>query len=230
MTNDRIWLAAEYHFPSTYSIRIPGSSMANAKALPAPGPATVRLALIRTGIELFGISKVEHDLFPVIRSAEIRISPPERIAFSTQVLKTYKAVMNKSRKIQYQESISYREFAQANGNMTVFIAIPEEMKTHFVQLFYGIGYWGQANSFATCVNILCKQPDMNSVGLPLDEITKTISDQYSSFVSEFRSADLSWKSILPENDEGNPLKSFIYAWPLKISERRQGKMLLLRLS
>jgi hypothetical protein len=31
------------------------SSVASARALPAPGPATVRLALIRTGIEVFGI-------------------------------------------------------------------------------------------------------------------------------------------------------------------------------
>lgn len=40
------WLAADYHFPATYSSRLPFSSPNSALISPAPGPATVRLALI----------------------------------------------------------------------------------------------------------------------------------------------------------------------------------------
>src|SRR5260221_14674265 len=49
------WLAAAYHFPATYSCRVPMSSMNSALAMPAPGPATVRLPLIRKGVELVGV-------------------------------------------------------------------------------------------------------------------------------------------------------------------------------
>jgi len=51
--SSRVWIAADYHFPSTYSCRIPMSSANCASVMPAQGPATVRLALIRVGIELF---------------------------------------------------------------------------------------------------------------------------------------------------------------------------------
>ena len=50
----QVWIAADYHFPSTYSCLIPMSSMNSASVMPAPGPATIRLALLRTGIERFG--------------------------------------------------------------------------------------------------------------------------------------------------------------------------------
>src|SRR5262249_20927109 len=85
-----IWLAADYHFPGTYSCRVPMSSMNSIRAMPAPGPATIRLALVRTGIELFGEKRTRHDLFPIIRSAEIAIRPPERVAISTQKIHAYK--------------------------------------------------------------------------------------------------------------------------------------------
>jgi hypothetical protein len=52
--SEPIWLEASYKFPCTYSIRRPGSSMTSAMALPAPGPGTVRLALTRTALELYG--------------------------------------------------------------------------------------------------------------------------------------------------------------------------------
>jgi len=63
------WFAADYHFPATYSCRLPFSSSNSALVSPAPGPATVRLALIRVGLELFGRDVVRDSLFPWIRAA-----------------------------------------------------------------------------------------------------------------------------------------------------------------
>src|SRR2546423_2086870 len=84
------WLAAEYHLPSLYSCKVPMSSMNSALVLPAPGPATVRLALIRTSIELFGLECVRDELFPQIRAMGTRIRPPEWVAMTAQVLHAYK--------------------------------------------------------------------------------------------------------------------------------------------
>src|SRR5712692_5726403 len=84
------WLAADYHLPAAYSCRVPMSSITSALALPAPGPATVRLALIRVGIEVFGIEYVQSVLFPHICAMPIHIRPPERVAFTSHVLRAYK--------------------------------------------------------------------------------------------------------------------------------------------
>ena len=106
-----MWLAADYHFPSTDSCRIPMSSMSSAPAMPAPGPATVRLALIRTGIECFGLDAVSDELFPILRSAPVRVRPPERVAISQHVLHGYKWSEDKTKHRTVQESIMVREMA-----------------------------------------------------------------------------------------------------------------------
>jgi hypothetical protein len=66
------------------------SSISSAKTLPSPGPATVRLALIRSGIELFDLNYIRAELFPIIRSMNVQVIPPEQVAISTQRLKHYK--------------------------------------------------------------------------------------------------------------------------------------------
>src|SRR5713226_5802206 len=114
----RTWLAAAYHFPSTYSCRLPMSSMASALVSPAPGPATVRLALIRVGIEVFGIEYVQSVLFPHICAMPIHIRPPERVAFTSHVLRAYK-VEEKTQ--ETNEAPISREVAHAEGLMTIYL-------------------------------------------------------------------------------------------------------------
>ena len=121
----KLWLAADYHFPSTYSCRIPMSSAGSAMITPAPGPSTVRLALIQTGIELFGLKTTQHDLFPIIRSAPIQIQPPEKVAISLHRLRAHKWEKGKAGKQdRFQESVILREMAHATEPCTVFIQVP----------------------------------------------------------------------------------------------------------
>jgi hypothetical protein len=91
--------------------------------MPAPGPATVRLALLRTGIELFGRDRVRDDLFPILRSAVVRIRPPERVAISQQKIRGYKWSEDRQKRETIQESIIVREMAHARGPMTVFLQV-----------------------------------------------------------------------------------------------------------
>ena len=128
MQRPRVWLAADYHFPSTYSCRIPMSSMNSAPVMPAPGPATVRLALVKAGIECFGLEVVRDQLFPVLRSVTVCIRPPERVAISQQVLHAYKWSVDKRRRTIVQESIIVREMAHACGPMTIFLQVPEVLR------------------------------------------------------------------------------------------------------
>jgi hypothetical protein len=86
-----IWLTADYRFVAVFSYRMPMSSITAARVLPTPGPATVRLALVRTGFELFGEEVTRTVLFPTIRRMAVRIQPPEQVAFSWQTIRGYKA-------------------------------------------------------------------------------------------------------------------------------------------
>ncbi len=149
------WLAAEYHFPSTYSCRLPCSSMSSALVSPAPGPATVRLALLRVGLEFFSREVVRDSLFPWIRAASVLIRPPERVALSGQVLRAYKADEDEGH-VSFGESVIYREMAHAEGTMTVYLELPLKECETGKTLLRNIGYWGQARSFATCLDV-CEQ-------------------------------------------------------------------------
>jgi len=119
------WLAAEYHLPATYSCRLLFSSSNSALVSPAPGPATVRLALIRTGLEIFGRDVVRDSLFPWIRAASVFIRPPEGVALSEQVLRAYKADTDKGR-VSFGKSVVYWQMAHAQGTMTVYVEHPPD--------------------------------------------------------------------------------------------------------
>jgi hypothetical protein len=154
----RVWLAANYHFPSTYSCHIPMSSMNSAAVMPAPGPATVRLALIKTGIACFGLEVVRDQLFPILRSAAVRVRPPERVAISQQVLRAYKWSEDKKQRKIVQESIIVREMAHASGPMTVFLQVPEDVEQRLRAMVQAVGYWGQTSSLASYMGVTRTPP------------------------------------------------------------------------
>lgn len=215
---DQQWLAATYHFPGLYSIRTPMSSQVSAQALPAPGPATVRLALIRTGIEVFGIEYTQSTLFPIIRSMLVRITPPDAIAITNQHLRAYKGCKN-----ELTESITYREFAHSDGYLVISIRVPRFRVNEFSELLRDIGYWGQQSSFATCIRVAHSEPVAGSYGVPLTQIDSAtpIRNSATTLVTEFKSPDVRWETIQPtihHNKKEDFLELQVFVWPLH-SER-----------
>lgn len=224
----RVWLAADYHFPSTYSCRVPMSSANSASAMPAPGPATVRLALVHTGIELFGIEYTREVLFPCVRSMNVRIKPPQEVAISSQVLRAYKTHAGKGQLLI--ESVVYREYAHAGGPMTVYLQVPGDSETDFAALCMAVGYWGQANSFTTCLKVGHEAPQSGEYAVPLQDVppTQALDSSFTCFATEFTDDQVNWTDIVPGNGSRyrNPLKIEIYVWPLVIRERRGSGILL----
>ncbi len=228
----RVWIAADYHFPSTYSCRIPMSSANSALVMPAPGPATVRLALIRVGIEIFGVEITREELFPLLRSAAVRIRPPERVAISQQVIRGYKWSEGKHKRETIQESIIIREMAHAAGPVTVFLQIPEDAEQRMRVLLRTIGYWGQSSSFASCMDVTRMPPLPGECAIPLNLLDDTIPLRpfFSCPVTEFRSDQLSWYDIVPGS--GRPkmsaLRLDLYLWPMITAYRHATAKLLVR--
>jgi len=228
-TKDFVWLAADYHFPTSYSCRVPMSSQYSALAMPAPGPATIRLAMIRTGIEVFGKDYVQNELFPVIRSAEIEAKPPAKVAISTQLMHAYKAKANG----HLQESLAYREVCQADGVMTVYIRSPINQQQVYRQILAAIGYWGQANSLTSCVAINQTAPQAGDCARPLKSlpVEQPLGQFFSCIASEFRDDQVEWDEIMPivQVNKASPIRLDVYVWPLIICEQHSnGKRLIHR--
>ncbi len=215
------WLAAQYIMPFTYSLRIPLTSISSAKTQPAPGPATIRLALIKASIEFYGIEFTRTDVFPIIRAAKIIIRPPENIGISTELFHIYKH-QGQGKNHELVESIAYREHANAIDNLTIYIKLIDSSPELIEPLFMGIRYWGQLNSMACCVKISEDQPRLEECAVPLTGLVTKIPPGpfYRSYVTEFRDQNITWKEIMPEKRQNRgPFKLVLIIWPLTINQR-----------
>jgi len=208
------------------------SSMSSAPVMPAPGPATVRLALIRTGVECFGLDAARDGLFPVLRSAPVRVRPPERVAISQQVLRGYKWSEDKAKRRTAQESIIVREMAHAAGPMTVFLQVPEDFEQRLRVVLQAVGYWGQSSSLASCMGVTNTPPVAGESALPLSQLDGTfpLRPYFSCLATEFRSDRLSWYDIVPDEDaqRAEALRLDVYIWPMITQYRHGAQKLLVR--
>jgi hypothetical protein len=209
------------------------ASPASAVALPAPCPGTVRLALVRVGIECFGFEDTRDALFPIIRSASIAIRPPERVALSNQQLRMYKAYVKQGGD-HLEESIGYREVAHAQGVMTVYIEVPAAHQDTFRDLFSAIGYWGQASSLAQCLAVEHCKPVRSECAVPLRQISpyQPLRGFVTGLASDFRGPDVEWHHIMPDpaGNADEAIRIDLYVWPMRIIEQRGDSRLLLRCS
>jgi len=107
-------------------------------AMALPGPVTVRLALIRTALELYDKDYKGRSLFPMIARSEILISSPDRIGVSGQMLKMLKYDEKKGKCV---ESIGYREHCHTDGILKVYIRSSSSYKSRLVKLLELVRYW-----------------------------------------------------------------------------------------
>ncbi len=228
-----IWLAADYHFPSTYSCRIPMSSMSSVPVMPTPGPATVRLALIRTGLEYLGHEIVREELFPGLCEVPIAIRPPEQIGISLHRLRAYKWEKSTARRGEgMREAVIVRERAHASGAMTIYLQVPVQQESWYTLLLRAIGYWGQTDSLTCCVEVRRRAPSQQECVQPLGFLgsDRVLHPYFSCVTSEFRDPHPSWEEVVTMNvthRSGSPLRLDVYVWPLIVTRHSgEGKLLL----
>jgi hypothetical protein len=192
----------------------------------------VRLALVKAGIECFGLEAVRDQLFPVLRTIAVRIRPPERVAISQQVLRAYKWSVDKRRRTIVQESIIVREMAHAWGPMTIFLQVPEDFEQRLRVMLLAVGYWGQTSSLTTCTGITRTPPVPGECATTLALLNEAVAlrPYFSCLATEFRSDRLSWYDIVPDDgtQRTEALLIDIYVWPMIIDYRHGAQKLLVR--
>jgi hypothetical protein len=123
-----------------------------------------------------------------------------------------------------------REMAHAQGGITIYLEVSSTEEALWSQMLMTIGYWGQTNSFATCLHVRQEAPQPQECAQPLQAAMPSIalSSFCSCILSEFRDSSVSWEEIDPFVPLGrtNPLKFSIYVWPLRISTHGAGKVLV----
>lgn len=220
MPDTKVWISAHYHMPILYSYRSPVSSPMASLALPTPGPATVQLAMIRTGIELFGVDYVRTRLFEHILDCRPMIRPPDKIAFSAHVLKLVKG---------NEYGIGYRQMTHATGNMVVSVKVDADAAEDVVTLLRGIGYWGQTNSFAYCMGVSHEPPEACACMRPLKDGESSASHAryFTGFVTELARTSLNWEDIVGESEHSRAtIRQRLYIWPLVACEHQSSAQVL----
>lgn len=220
MPDETMWLMASYHMPSTYSIRVPVSSPLCGKALPAPGPATVQLAMIRTAIELYGLEATRDELFPRIVECNPQIQPPNRVAISSQMQRLLKADDGGRLNI----GIGYREFCHCEGFIRIFVQTPRNLSVAFTAILRMIGYWGRSDGFACCSEVAGRQPDIGRCARKFEELSsKTgLNNYFCAYATEFIRPDICWAEVVPPDDLAcKPhVRPQLYVWPLVTCEHQ----------
>lgn len=221
---NQLWLMAQYHFPSTYSIRSPASSPYHSQTLPTPNSTTAKLALIRKSLEIWGQSFTRNVLFSEIISAEIFIEPPASIGISLQRLK---ALKNGS------QSLMHREFCHAKGNLVIYAKVNEEMREEFEEMFRSICYWGRTDSFTTCISVkVQRKPNLSHVIKSIDEIpvNQQINDTEFGIALQMNIDNLSWEDLTNERKMTRALQMVIFSFGLEVIEQHGTSRLLCRRS
>jgi len=121
--------------------------------------------------------------------------------------------------------------AHAEGELTIYLEVPSSEEAIWSQMLMTIGYWGQTNSFATCLRIRQEAPQPQECVMPLQAAIQPIalSSFFSCILSEFRDSSVSWEEIDPFAPLGrtSSLKFDIYVWPLRMTKQHgAGKMLV----
>lgn len=212
------WLVARYHMPIVYSCRSPISSPTSGIALPTPGPGTVQLAMIRTGIEIFGLDYVRDHLFIQIIGCRPMICPPSAVAITEQVMKLQKADGNG----HITEGIGYRQVAHALDEMAVYVNVDLSSEVQIVTLMQGIGYWGQSNSFASCIEVRRKAPVDDTCIRPAEEQGRVSAQMpfYTGYATEALEPTVMWEHLMAEHAQSQTLiRQRLYVWPLIVETR-----------
>jgi hypothetical protein len=153
------------------------------------------------------------------------------VALSSHLLHGYK-VNGKQEHRQFGESLLTREMAHAEGELTIYLEVPSSEEAIWSQILMTIGYWGQTNSFATCLRVHQGAPLLQECAMPLRtaRASMALSSFFSCILSEFRDASVSWDEIDPfaPPERTNPFKLDLYVWPLRMTKLHGAGKVLVR--
>lgn len=168
------WLRAVYHF-HVFHYRMPQTAAIAAITPFVPSPLTVKFAMVASLLQLGRHSEAE-SLARVLPQVEIRIVPPAA-AFSFKAFLRYRSVPAVESAGGLDESGSFypsrphtREYSLLQGDLVIFVAVPEQARAIALDALKDIRYLGCKDSLVWCKEVTpVDQPDVHTIVQPLKE-------------------------------------------------------------
>ncbi len=196
----KVWLKAEFEFPSAFSYRQPDASAQFAIGAPIPSPAAIKLALVDTAIRWSGSVREGKEVFEWLKTCQVHPIPPEQIVRFRVFLKRLKP-----RESELLESTGIRDYFLFDGRLTIFLQVPREKIDEAKKLLQKVRRLGTSDSLCWCCNVC----EVNENDLPKNLLPRRLDSLDDNFLRQtltqgfivVRLSDLTEKS---EFDGFNP--------------------------
>jgi len=212
-----MWISASYHFPSTFSYKIPDFSMYYAASAPIPGPSTFKLAMVSAFISNSAHLERAPAFFERIKTSTVLFDLPHHLTIYRAFIKRLK---KKRLELGFDKSFGIREYVAFSGPLSVCIDISENIGTDAISSMKNIRYLGSSDSICNCLAINEKaKPELEHLARPHHEgKTNGIICQLRDFTSEATFEKINrygHEKLVLERD----VKIMPYILPLKIEKR-----------
>lgn len=144
----KVWLKAEFEFPSTFSYRQLDASAQFAIGSPVPSPAAVKLAMVDTAIRWSGDVNRGRQVFDWLKTCKVHPVPPEQVVRFRVFLKRLKP-----REEELLESTGIRDYFLFDGRLTVFLQVPQDKVEEAKSLLHKVRKLGTSDSVCWCCNV-----------------------------------------------------------------------------
>lgn len=221
------WLKAVYHF-HVFHYRMPQTAAIAAITSFVPSPLTVKFAMVASLLQLGRHSEAEA-LARVLPKVEIRIVPP-LAAFSFKAFLRYRSVPAVESAGGLDESgSSYpsrphtREYSLFQGDLVVFVGVPQEAKSIASDALKNIRYLGCKDSLVWCKEVMpVKQPD--DVRIVVQPIKEQQAGAVVLLADIKQDATIQLLQIIPSKREEEHYTLEPYTLPGNITTSRRTKI------
>lgn len=212
-----MWISASYHFPSTFSYKIPDFSMYYAASAPIPGPSTLKLAMVSAFISDSMHLERAPAFFEGIKTSTVLFGLPHHLTVYRAFIKRLK---KKRLELGFDKSFGIREYITFSGPLSVYIDISESLRKDAASSMKNIRYLGSSDSICNCLEINEKaKPALEHLARPhQEEKANGIIFQLRDFTSEATFGKINrygHEKLVVERD----VRIAPYILPLKIDKR-----------
>lgn len=149
------WVKAVYRFAGFFSYRVPDFSSQFALTSPIPGPSTVKLGLISTGIEKVHDPSYGEYLFDILKEAEVRILLPSSLSICNFLQKRLKKSREEGKALQ--PTFGTRGYVHYGGPLTIYVGV-EEGAEEIREVAERMYYLGTSDSVMSCFESGLEEP------------------------------------------------------------------------
>ena len=162
-----MWLIAEYHPVTLFSLRSGTATSSGAKTLFLPTPFAIRTALLDAAIRTKGL-EAGRVAFSWIKGLSIAVRPPERVVVTNLFAKILKPTRKEESDRAMDRTIAFREYAQLDGAMELAFKVADTEASDLTSLLAQINYFGKRGCLFQLTEVPRRADDLPAGFLPLD--------------------------------------------------------------